>query len=878
MSGEVFGLVLDGAGVDPALAGGKGAALDELIGHGFTVPPTGVLTTASSRRFISATGIDVALARLESNPDDHPGSSAESVDAMFLAPPMPEDLRAEIAVVAGAVRDGGLLAVRSSATAEDLAGASFAGQYRSVLEVGDDADVERAVRLVWASLWHPAPRAYRRHKGVDEADLAMAVVIMRLVDARRAGVIFTVDPAGAVGSLRVEAVDGLAEQLVSGEVTPDAYVVPRRRSMRWASGLADDPVLDDVIEQALAVEHRFGCPMDVEWAYDGDRLFLVQARPITVAAEATGDEFDTAIGPDDTYTTAGVAEMLPGVLPPLVWTTIAPHLEGGFRTLFDSMGALPADAAHRPFLARINGRATLNLDLMRAAAQLAPGGSAEELERQYFGRVVSEDLPPASPQRGPFKGLRNAFRGAREIQARRRFRFESDTTIETIRQLLRDEHDLETFDDQQLVAYRNRLLDLAGRTVAAEVAVAAAAAASYGAVEIFLEGHLGREEAERLTQRLTAGGVRPCGAQLALNVCLLTALAMMDPVVTELLDDVDGSTDPRPLLARTQGGSALLAEFDREMRSAGSAAVFAGQTWAESSDLAWQLLRQSVEVERVGAREGLDHAQRTERIREVQALFASSVKYKVQRIMTGQVVDVRSRMLRRLVFDAVDFLDRREMTKSAVLALGGEVRRLHLEIGARLTARGLLARPDEVDVLDGSELGDALRGSGPSRWAIDQRVGTLRSHGEQDAPPQVFTGDPSRSLIAELEPDGDTFVGWAASAGCHEGPARVIRSAGDSLHPGDVLVARTTDPSWTPLFLTAGAIVVEEGGPLSHAAIIARELGLPAVLNVPGVVRHVEDGVRLEVDGSAGTVRLVDPGEAPPRPELGALDSSVVTS
>ena len=877
MSGERFGLVLDGAGVDPEMAGGKGAALDELIGHGFTVPPTGVLTTAASRRFISATGIDVALARLESNPDDHPGSSEEAVDEMFLAPTMPDDLRVEIAALATAVRHGGLLAVRSSATAEDLAGASFAGQYRSVLEVGADADVERAVRLVWASLWHPAPRAYRRHRGVDEANLAMAVVIMRLVDARRAGVIFTVDPAGTVGALRVEAVDGLAEQLVSGEVTPDAYVVPRRRSMRWAAGIADDPVLDDVIEQALAVERRFGRPMDVEWAYDGDRLFLVQARPITVAAEATGDEFDTAIGPDDTYTTAGVAEMLPGVLPPLVWTTIAPHLEGGFRTLFDSMGALPAEAAHRPFLARVNGRATLNLDLMRAAAQSAPGGSAEELERQYFGRVVSEDLPPASPKRGPFKGLRNAFRGAREIQARRWFRFESDTTIETIRQLLRDEHDLESFDDEQLVAYRNRLLDLAGRTVAAEVAVAAAAA-SYGAVEIFLEGHLGREEAERLTQRLTAGGVRPCGAQLALNVCLLTALAMMDPVVTELFEDVDGSTDPRPLLARTQGGSALLAEFDREMRSAGSAAVFAGRTWAESSDLAWQLLRQSVEVERVGAREGLDLAQRTERIREVQALFASSVKYKVQRIMTGQVVDVRSRMLRRLVFDAVDFLDRREMTKSAVLALGGEVRRLHLEIGARLTARGLLARPDEVDVLDGSELGDALRGSGPSRWAIDQRLGTLRSHGEQDAPPQVFTGDPSRSLIDELEPDGDMFVGWAASAGHHEGPARVIRSASDSLRPGDVLVARTTDPSWTPLFLTAGAIVVEEGGPLSHAAIIARELGLPAVLNVPGVVRHVEDGVRLVVDGGAGTVRIVDTGEAPLRHRLEAPDSSVVTS
>jgi phosphohistidine swiveling domain-containing protein len=174
-------------------------------------------------------------------------------------------------------------------------------------------------------------------------------------------------------------------------------------------------------------------------------------------------------------------------------------------------------------------------------------------------------------------------------------------------------------------------------------------------------------------------------------------------------------------------------------------------------------------------------------------------------------------------------------------------------------ARGLLDVPTDIDVLDNSELADALGGAGPSRWAIAQRRDVVGRHRAQDGPPKVFTGDPSISALEVVEVDGDTFTGWAASGGRHEGTARVIRGAGEPLAPGEILVARTTDPSWTPLFLTAGAIVVAVGGPLSHAAIIARELGLPAVLNVPGIVKRIVEGVRLAVEGDAGTVTIMEP-------------------
>ncbi len=855
-------VILDGAAVEPGSVGGKGFALNQLIGMGATVPPTGSITTDGYRWFVSDSGLNrfIEDLRRQGLPDQSDlDQAAERVDAAFLEAAMPDPLAVEICRLADAIGGGALLAVRSSATAEDMAEASFAGQYRSYLEIGDDVALLRAVRLVWASLWLPAPRSYRAYAGVSEDDLAMSVVVMRLVDAQRAGVVFTVNPAGSAGDLRIEAVEGLAEQLVSGEVTPEAYVLPRSAAYRPSV----DHVLDEAMEAALDLERRFGDPQDVEWAHDGDRLYIVQSRPITtISNEADDDGFDTRIGPDDAFTTAGIAESLPGVLPPLQWTTAAPLLENGFRQLFDQMNALPPLADRKPFLARIRGRAVLSLDLMKAAAAEVPGGSAEEIERQYFGRVISEpvDPPPDSEVRGPFKGLRSMLTGFREINARRGFRFEAQASIDATERLLLGPPDCDVATDEELLAYRHRTLDLAGRLVAAEIAVAAAAAAAYRGVELFLEPHVG-EEAPGLAQQLTAGGLSPCGAQVALRTCGLAELALEDE---ELVKSLGGLTarDKSMLAAleRSESGAELLAAFEQELGHSGSASVFAGETWAESRDLAWQLISQAVQVHRSGRMAMVDPSARETLLAKIGSGFATSWKWRFQRVVTGQIVDVRRRMLHRLVADAVEFLFLREKTKSAVLALGGEVRRIHLALGHRLHTSGVLETPLDVDLLATQELEPAIDGHGPSRWELERRREVLKHLSESESVPQIFVGDPNRRLGEVVAPSGNTFIGWGASAGVCEGTARIITKATEPIEPGDILVARTTDPAWTPLFLTAGAIVVEEGGPLSHAAIIARELGLPAVLNVPGLLDRLASGgsARLRVDGGQGTVDIVE--------------------
>ena len=857
-------LRLDGSRIDASLIGGKGFALNRLIGMSAPVPATGSITTAGYRWFVKDSGLERFIDQLQRDglPEQADlDRAAERIDTAFLEARMPDALADEIRRLGNDLGEGNLLAVRSSATAEDMAEASFAGQYRSYLEIGDDEALMRAVRLVWASLWLPSPRAYRAHANVPEDDLAMSVVVMRLVEAERAGVVFTIDPAGIASNLRIEAVYGLGEKLVSGEVTPEAYILPRSAAQRPAV----DDVLDEAVEAAMDLERRFSSPQDVEWAHDGERLYIVQTRPITtVSVDDDGDGFDSIIGSDHAFTTAGIAESMPGVLPPLQWTTAAPLLENGFRQLFDQMNALPPAADDRPFLARVDGRAVLSLDLMKAAAAEVPGGSAEEIERQYFGRVISEpeeDVVSGSEVKGPFKGLRSMITGFREINARRGFRTDALTAIDATERLLISPPDCQIATTDQLLAYRHRLLDLSGRLVAAEIAVAAAAAAAYRGVELFLEPHVEEGRAAGLAQMLTAGGIDPCGAQVALHTCDLAEQALADDDLARLISGIDPrNTVLLDKLARDARGAQLIAAVNVELGRSGSASVFSGETWAESKDLAWQLISQAVEVETSGRKPMTDPANRERILAEIESEFATSWKWRFQRLVTGQIVDVRRRMLRRLVGDAVTFLHLRERTKSAVLALGGEVRRVHITLGDRLAEAGVLDSPLDIDLLGAHELEPSFAGTPPSSWEIDRRRDVLDRLRTHDSVPQIFVGDPTRRLGDVPAPTGDTFTGWGASVGVYEGPARIITSATEPIEPGDILVARTTDPAWTPLFLTAGAIVVEEGGPLSHAAIIARELGLPAVLNVPGLIDRLksEGAVSLRVDGGRGTVDIVD--------------------
>ncbi|MBI4260527.1 MAG: hypothetical protein HY658_08170 [Actinobacteria bacterium] len=860
---RAFSRRIDGSGANSSEVGGKAASLDRLVSHGFPVPPAVALTAEAYRTFVHRAGLEPLLAELrEAGLPSADAIEAETlrVDRAFLEDTMPEALEEAIRGTAREFLSTTPVAVRSSATAEDLAAASFAGQYRTFLDVRTEDEVLDAVRRCWASLWGPSVRAYRRREGIPEDDLAMAVIVQAMAPADWAGVLFTRDPEGEPDTIRVEAVRGLGEALVSGRVTPLDFRVERAAlAVRGAPGQERPEFLEELARLGLRIERRMGSPQDIEWAQAGGRILILQTRPITVQQplRADDDAFDTEPAPGAVYTPAGVQEMLPRVLPPLLWTINAPMLDEGFRRLFAELGIRPPrNGGQYMALGRFRGRAALNLSVLREAAASMPGGSGAEVERQYLGRVLTEG-EEGKPSAGR---LRRGLAGLRALRTRKRVEDEVELFAQAVDGILVLRVDLRKLPVERLLGYRARVRDLARRGYGAEVAAAAGAAAAYRALEMALARWVGAEEAPLWAQRITAPP-RPsaqAGCNCAVSLWDLYAERVSTgPAYGALMAGPSEGAEER-IRALGEEAEPFLDAVHDAIRHFGSMALYGGPTWDEDMAFVWGCIarcgglgRDASPDERLTA----TSSAREVALGELRARLRRSWRWRITRVLTGQIVDVRGRLLRKMAADASRFLALRERAKAALLVLGGEERRIVLEAARRLEASGLLADRDDVLVLSDGELEEMLLGGEPVSAEELARRGNALARAEAGEPlPETFQGLPGIEALPPMV--GDVLRGWAASPGTVRGPARVLRALaeGRDLVPGEILVARSTDPSWTPLFLVAGGIVLEEGGPLSHAAIVAREFGVPAVLNVKGATRAIVDGDLIEVDGTAGTV------------------------
>jgi rifampicin phosphotransferase len=856
---DVLFVLLDGGEHPAAHVGGKAAALDRLVAAGFRVPASAALTSDAYRRFVRTSGLDGWLARFaRRRPGGADKADAErrEVEAAFRDAPLPDEVRDAIAAAWEAVSDGHQVAVRSSATAEDMAASSFAGQYLSILEVEGLDDVEIAVKRVWASLWEAGARAYRRRMRIDNRGLAMGVVIQRMVPALRSGVCFTVDPTRDA-TVRIEVVDGLGEQLVSGSTTPTLHQLTKPALSPVAGDV--DPELRRVARTALRIQEEMGNrPQDVEWSLADDGLWILQARPITTLNavrrdQSGGDGFDTEPVDGGLFSPTGVGEMLPGVLPPLLWTINAPMVEDGFRKLFGELNALPdsLDSAYS-ILARINGQAALNISVIKESARKLSGGNGEEIERQYLGRVVTDDGGARVKKPGV---VRRTTSSLRAMKLQRKVEARADAFERAVRSVAALDTPVDEMLTAELVAYRARLRDLAAGGVATEVALATIAVTTYAALEEMLDRWTGagQEWAQRITRGASISG-DPVTAAAARVWDQFQASPSAPQLIEAITGGEPGTVEDR-LVAVGNAGSDFVTMLRAELERLGSSAVYAGPLWTEQRGYVWAVVmrwfsdpqatddgRQVSET----ARRDLDELERT---------FMRTWGWRAKRILTGQVIDIRKRTLHQMIEDAQRLLHRRETVKSALLALGGIERRVIAELGERLARRGWFRTSRDVQLLADWELDDLALG-------LDEiDLETLKVRREALL---AYTSGPTLTPLVSDTTRRDAATanridGWAASPGKHRGRARIMRdlSQAAELGTGDVLVASATDPSWTPLFMIAGAIVVERGGPLSHAAIVSRELGVPAVLNAPGATA-LADGTLVEVDGSTGTVTILD--------------------
>ena len=821
-------LILDLADChDIALVGGKALNLCKLINAGFPVPGGFVVTTEAHRRAMAAGGVL----------SDEIGAVIREAWRRLGMPPV---------------------AVRSSATAEDLAAASMAGQYETFLDIRDEEGLLDAVRRCWASLDTPRTRAYLAEQGIAIESVAMAVVVQRLVPAEVAGVLFTTNPRTGAAEMVIEASWGLGESVVSGRVQPDILRVDRATGVVLEARLADKSTwirpggpaeeivpeerrraacltsrdVDALLRLGLRAAQHFGKAQDLEWALSGGEVFLLQSRDITTLEDA--EEYESLLrttretlrerlaGGHPGWALHNLAETLPHPTP-LTRSVISRFMSGagGFGALYRLAGFEPSEKVRDAgFLEWIAGRVYMDL-------QRAPEMFFADFPFRYDPDLLRHD--PNAGQSAPTVPCGPL--GRRVAVGRRLARASAKL-----------EHLAKNFDRE------------------------------------LIEGHFPAFEAWALSERdrdLTKLSADEWAAQwtecerktldefaprsLLPSLILGQAVEQLKEIVRENFWDTDADAAVNDLTVGLEADLTAQSNGDLRRVARGERSI---ADWIEryghrapgEFDLAAPRWRERPEALRAMAERLAGGADPLD-LHRAHAERAAARAAEMRARLRG-----RARVRFDAAFDRVRRYARFREDGKHYLMIGYEtLRRLALEAGRRLDIG------EDVFLLSRDELRDALRtGFAPLRLIERRR---LRRRAEARCALPTFIDHSNVDELGEA-PNVEGKNRWAAfpvSSGQATGPARIVRSpesAGD-LERGCVLVCPSTDPAWTPLFVNAGALVLERGGALSHGAVVAREMGLPAVV-LPNATALFFDGEKLTVDGRNGAVSRDGAAETAP--------------
>jgi pyruvate,water dikinase len=888
------------AGMLPQV-GGKAANLGELVSAGFPVPNGFCLTTEAYRIAIPPGLLGPVIGQLaRTDPgnlaaiSELAGQARDLVLDVGLPPAVEDALRRAYLELSRETSDSGAtaIAVRSSATAEDLPFASFAGQQDTFLNVVGLESLLLAVRSCWASLWTERAVIYRTGNRIDHALVTLAVVVQEMVDAKAAGVLFTANPVtGKRNEAVIDASPGLGEAVVSGAVNPDHFVVdslagrileqtpgdkrlvirplPGGGTERIESGQAGlgsaAPCLEDGQVVALAdlgrlVEEQFGAPQDIEWAIDDGKLWLTQARPITTlyplplrAVPAEGERaylcFSLAQGLTRPITPMGLAGIR------LIASSVAraarfdvpeprkgppPFAEAGQRIYFDLTAVLRSGTG-RAIVPRV-------FDIMEARSATVMRWLFDDprfaITSRTPLRLIRHVGPVLAKYRVPETILRATFRPAAALVRVERFGRGLERALEV----------------PDGVTPRERL-DHAERILGRElfpilpntVPLAGLGFAMLGVVHKLL----GRRAPFSELQAVLRGLPNNVTTRMDLELWDLASDIRSDPPSVAAFS----SLPPNELAKLFRAGALPLAA------QSGLKHFLAGYGHRAIAEIDLGMPRWSEDPTHIiGVLANylrLDGEESIEPDRQFAKAEAEAEAQIVRLVAMAKGSGRFARIRGRVVGAALDrtrrFAGLRELPKyNLVLGLAAARRQISL-VGEELAASGRIAEADDVFFLDFEEVRQCLDGAGMHHLVAERRqayeLELMRRH-----IPRLLLSDGTEpealSSPARGGHDSDgTLTGTPASAGSVSAVARVILDpVGAHLEPGEILVAPSTDPGWTPLFLTAGGLVMEMGGANSHGAVVAREYGIPAVVGVPDATSLLRTGRRITVDGGAGMI------------------------
>jgi phosphohistidine swiveling domain-containing protein len=816
--------------------GSKAANEAELLREGFRVPDAFVLTIDAYDHFLKVNHIGA---------DQKP----EAILSASIPKVILEALHAGVAELGG-----NPVAVRSSAVAEDLPGASFAGQYETILNVRGEEALKAAVLQCWASAFSPHVIAYRDTQGLPST--GVAVLVQKMITADVAGVAFSANPvSGDRDEVVVNAVRGLGERLVSGEASPDEWTEKNGQvqCQRAPEGAIEAKKVKVIAEMARLVESHFGRPQDIEWALADGNLYVLQARPITTLPDEEPELIPISIEVPPGFWQQD-ATRAPDPPCPMMWV-VKEVAEPGINLMAIEFGLLTDGQEFEVIGGWLYNR------LKPLGGKEPPAVQLPKIIMQLLVRLV-----PMMRAR-----IKNAVEAIREDKPGCFIRQWYDQWLPELKGEIAHFRDMELGDlpDTALIQHFEDALDFTRKMIGYHALLNTSVNLILYELASTCQDLLGWDEAQafELVSGTSYKSTEPAG-----QLYHMAQMARERPAVRELLEDIDDRTVER------------LVEVDHEFADAFSSYQknygcrtlrldIMNPTLAERPTLALSLIRDQIlngynpakveaELEQIRSRKAI----------QARGLLAEQPKA----LACFERVLERAKMAYPLR-EANQFY-----TFSAPMALN---RYAVLEIGNRLADRGVIAERDDAFFLHKEEAYSALLNGGDHKALVQRRKGERAwaeanpgppYYGEPPAPPSFdFLPREARMIMESLiwsfnqmmeyegskqeQRVGETLTGIPASAGQYTGPVRVIldESQFHKIQPGDVMVCPMTSPVWSVLFPSIGALVTDTGGLLSHPAIIAREYRVPAVVALGNATSLLQDGQIVMVDGIAGIVAKV---------------------
>ena len=860
------------------LVGGKGANLGEMTKAGFPVPDGFCVTTTAYHAF-TRNSRDTIRALLDGlNPTDLEGLriAGQSVRALLNQRPLPDDVAHAILAELRATGPDIAYAFRSSATAEDLPTASFAGQQDTYLNVIGAEALLDSIRQCFVSLYTDRAILYRLQNDFPHHKAALSVVVQRMVMPEVSGILFTADPITEHrGICSVDASFGLGEALVSGVVSADLYKIDKENGKILSKEIADkrlailplkeggtktmelpgaqrkQPALSHTQIRALAqigkrIEAHYGAPQDIEWAIDDGEIFITQSRPITsLYPQPENSRGDDAL---HVYVSLSHLQVMTDPMPPLsisIWKqlpTISKDENGDFPYLYGVGGRLYIDLS--PMLRHPIGRKIIATflgvadQIMHAAVMEVAAWPEFRAEGERFNPLAMLTILFPLLFRVPvnlfFKGTENAVDRANQISAS----YLADVQAEL------------TALEKPLI----EKLNLAIKRLRGFFHIAKKWLPQYAAGAIaqrLLPRIVGEENVGRLTD-LERGLVGNAVTEMNLTIGDLADLGRSSTSLRKTLSDQTMLPDQRLSAAtKAEGGTAFLGAWrsflDRYGARGPSEIDASRPSWNEDPASLLQMIMGMMAQTQPGAH----RLHFNDLVAKGKEAAAS---------LPARVHAFKRPLVRRLTRVARNLAPLREHHKFLMIQLLAEGKTVLIDIGNELAHQGTIAAPDDVWMLTVPELRTALSSSSDLECLVELRRIAFLQDAER-TPPRLMTsqGEIIRpKLSIEGAPDG-ALIGSPVSAGIFEGTARVVLDpTTETLEPGSILVAPFTDPGWTPLFVNAGGLVTEVGGLMTHGSVVARKYGIPAVVGVIEATKLIKTGDRIRINGDSGYVEILE--------------------